>query len=450
MSDAIRPGEQLSPGHSARLGTLARLGQLVSCSLDIDVVLAKIVHATRELFDVAEAAVWLVQENRGDLTLQVREVGETMASYPTGTLRFDEGATGWVATHREPVIIDDVSADPRVVHVDWHRQHGLTSFCALPLVTDDTLLGVLALNGRAPFRFTAEDLDVLGSLVAQAASAIRIARLFAEATRRREEAERLSEVARLLPQLVHRGQIAQHVADVVRELLGAEATTVYGARPGTLDLDSLAHAGRPLAGIDHVPRGTGVVGRAVLERRPIISADVRTDPRIVAIPGASGIRDQGLVARLAVPLIVQDRVVGALCAVDVAGRVFDNDAVRLAQTFVAHAAVALEVAHLLETAQRRSRESEALAAAAREMTESLDVPTVGQRIVERSQALLSARTGRVRLADVNGSLRLIAWSGRPPVYDVDSRPLPPGVGTAGRVFREGRHAWTADELMETA
>src|SRR5262249_7096520 len=48
-----------------------------------------------------------------------------------------------------------------------------------PVIADGHVVAVLSLNGRQPFRFNAYDHSLLDGLVAQAAAAIRNARLFA-------------------------------------------------------------------------------------------------------------------------------------------------------------------------------------------------------------------------------------------------------------------------------
>jgi signal transduction histidine kinase len=427
-----------------RFRTLARLSCSVSSSLDLDTVLGQVVEATRQLFGIAAAAIWLADDQRRTLHLQVRAAGPVVATYPIPVLRFGEGTTGWVAVHRRPVVVDDVYADDRFVNLPWLRQHGITSYCGLPLIADGVLLGVLSLSARTPFLFTTEDDEILESLAAQAASAIRNARLFLEATRRRQDAERIDVIAGLLPQLLGRAEIAQRVAEGVREGLHATAAIVYSTRQDSLDLDRLAWAGSLREVADRLPAGAGMAGFAIAERRPVVSADVRTDPRIRNTP-STALEDADRAARLAVPLIAQERIVGALVVLDGEGREFDEDAIRLTQMFAAHAAVALEAATLLETAERRRQESEALAAAAREIAESLDIAGVGRRTAEHAQALFSSRTVRVRLAEPDGRLRLIASLGRRPAYD-STGPLPAGTGTAGRAFQEGRPFWTSDEL----
>src|SRR5262249_8611644 len=103
------------------------------------------------------------------------------AMYPVRRMAFDEGLPGWVAAHREALAVPDVFADGRILAVDWFRQHDLRSAYVVPIVHQDALLGVLALNGRTPFDLDSEDREMLESFVGQAALAIRNARLYEEA-----------------------------------------------------------------------------------------------------------------------------------------------------------------------------------------------------------------------------------------------------------------------------
>jgi adenylate cyclase len=163
----------------ARLRTLTRLNQLVSSSLDIDRILNGIALAAVELTDAAHVSLWVADE-------------AVEAGHPVKTLRFGEGGVGWVALHRRPLDIPDLLGDERVVARNWFHAHGLRSVHAVPIIHEESLFGVLALLGHEPFDFDADDRDLLDSFVAQAATAIRNARLFTESESRRREAEILT------------------------------------------------------------------------------------------------------------------------------------------------------------------------------------------------------------------------------------------------------------------
>src|SRR5262249_23351251 len=146
--------------------------------------------------------------------------------------------------------------------------------------------------------------------------------------------------------------VAERIASGMGSLLGARTSAVFRLDPETGNLGALALAGdgAPMLGPAIVfPRGTGVSGLAVSTRRAAVTADILHDPRIPLTPEVRArVEQAGYSAVLAVPLMVGDRVIGALGAGDRAGRLFKADEIRLAQTFADQAALALDNAQLYE------------------------------------------------------------------------------------------------------
>jgi len=95
-------------------------------------------------------------------------------------LRKDQGIAGWVASHRETVIVDDVAADPRH-DPTLGRRTGLvarTMIC-VPLIHRGALLGVIqVINKVGGARFTPDEVRLVESLASQAAIAIAHAQLY--------------------------------------------------------------------------------------------------------------------------------------------------------------------------------------------------------------------------------------------------------------------------------
>ena len=163
----------------ARLRSLSRLTAMISSSLARDEVLREICRAAAELMDVAIASFWLVDE--ANETLERRALSDEAmgAGQPVAHAQFGAGGVGWVAQHRRPLVIPDVFADGRVINPNWWREHKLRSACVVPVMHDERLLAVLALNGREPFAIDDEQWSVLESFIAQAAIAIHNASLYA-------------------------------------------------------------------------------------------------------------------------------------------------------------------------------------------------------------------------------------------------------------------------------
>lgn len=178
--------------HAAHLLALARLNQLVSSSLDIDDVLGAIARAAADLMAVPAVLVWSADDARRVLTLRAFSDPGLAANYPATEITYDDGLAGWVAVYRRSVEIPDLAADPRVRPgaSAWVRAHGLSAAMLMPIVFQDTLLGVLALVARAPLAHGPDARELLDGFVAQAAIAIRNARLYAQVSSAHERLQR--------------------------------------------------------------------------------------------------------------------------------------------------------------------------------------------------------------------------------------------------------------------
>jgi diguanylate cyclase (GGDEF)-like protein len=189
-----------------RLRALARLNQLVSASLNTREVLGAIAGAAADLMAVPAVVLWTVDEARETLEVRAFSDERLAADYPVTTLSFGQGVAGWVAKHRCALDVPDLFSDPRGLTADWLRAHELSSAIALPIVLHDRLLGVLGFFGRTPFRRAPDTQDLLETFVAQAAAAIRNARLYEELRVAHEQLERRT---RGLDLLTHTAEVLQ-------------------------------------------------------------------------------------------------------------------------------------------------------------------------------------------------------------------------------------------------
>jgi PAS domain S-box-containing protein len=177
----LRREKAVADRRLARLQGLARLSGVIASSLDLDQVLSEIARAAAQLMGAPAVGLWVADEAARTLEPRAFSDEQLAATYSRRRITFEEGLPGWVAVHRETLVVPDVFADGRILAVDWFRQHDLRSAYLVPIVHQDALLGVLALNGRAPFELDPEARELLESFVAQAARAIRNARLYEEA-----------------------------------------------------------------------------------------------------------------------------------------------------------------------------------------------------------------------------------------------------------------------------
>jgi PAS domain S-box-containing protein len=354
-----------------RLEMLTRLNRLISTSLHLDRVLEEIARAAATLTGPDVASFWIADTTTRTLELAASSNYELDTASLIKKRRFHQGGVGWVATHRQPLNVPNVFADGRVGNLEWFREHKLRSFYATPILFENTLLAVLSLIGTQPFYFASEDQQVFASFTAQAALAIRNARLFEAAERRRREAESITEIGHLLSQSLNPEEIGQHVAEQIHDLLRASSASIFRLAAAAQELTVLATAGATTRVWDKhhtLPWGIGVVGYSVKQHESVLTLDVLNDPRFILTPDVRArIEQTQLRAVLCVPLVVKDRLIGALTVADRPGREFDDDDLQLAQTVADQAALALGNAQHYEDARHTRDFLQSIAA------QSLDV-----------------------------------------------------------------------------
>jgi PAS domain S-box-containing protein len=269
-----------------------------------------------------------------------------------------------------------------------------------------------------------------------------------ERKRAAERAEGLARVSRELVRILDAGHVEELIVSSALSLLRVRSAALYTRDGSSGPLVCTASGGptdrdRWLGGT--LLPGEGVAGRAAVEERPVWSPDFLADPR-VQVPDwlAERANDEGYRAVLAVPLKMQDQVTGVLSVADVAGRAFTEEEVLLLSAFADQAAIAVHNAWVYAQTERARREATELAEVARDLTETLEVLDVGERIVERVLPLFNVRLAIVRVLEPDGALRAVAASGPARVPFGPGHVLPPGVGMMSQVVTEGRPMWTTD------
>ena len=138
-------------------------------------LLGSIVEVARAIFHARASSISLLDEETDEL------VFEAVAGEGSDTLigrRFpsSSGIAGWVLVTRQPLVLDDVTSDPRfardVAENTGYVPKGLMS---VPLLHEERALGVLQVLDRPQrSRFSLEEIDLLGLFAHQAAIAVEV------------------------------------------------------------------------------------------------------------------------------------------------------------------------------------------------------------------------------------------------------------------------------------
>ncbi len=194
--------------------TLAEIGRDVGSVLDLDQLFSRIAQLTKRVIDYRTFGILLLDEESGELEMKVAvQYGEKV---DVPRVRLGEGLVGYAALHREPVLVSDVSQDPRYIKL----VPDVRSELVIPMLLKDRCIGVVDLESPELDAFTKRDVEILTLLASQAAVAIENARLYEEV---RANEERLEKELRF----AQRVQTALLPAGPPKRLKGIEVSAAF-------------------------------------------------------------------------------------------------------------------------------------------------------------------------------------------------------------------------------
>jgi phosphoserine phosphatase RsbU/P len=172
------------------LETLAEIGREMSSILDLDALLTRIASLTKRLIDYRTFGILLLNDDTQQLEMKLAvRYGQGAESK---NFHLGEGLVGWAAQHKEPLLVPDVSQDPRYINLVADARSELV----IPMLIKDRCIGVFDLESPELDAFNKEHQELLTLLASQAAVAIDNARLYEEVRRNEERIEKELRFAR--------------------------------------------------------------------------------------------------------------------------------------------------------------------------------------------------------------------------------------------------------------
>ena len=343
---------------------LREISQTIGQAVDLDETLAVVLTAVRRLFPDSSSEICLYDSDHTLLRTRAVAGEDGFVRAHAAAYGPDQGYTGWIAAHGEPLIVPDVAAlaTPQPLSQELAGGIALGAYIGLPLLRsapspgsppDGVVPGVLGTLETAfarPQAFTATDVRLLGEVAAEAATAVTRAQTYRRARerldRRRQELTVLQRVGR---ELNTTWDLRRLFDLITREAVQATGVAFAGIfRPEPFGQGYLAHS---LYGLDRglsaqlgqtvVPLSTGLVGTVLRTGVAICANDVRA---------AAGYAEllPGTRSELVVPICCEDQIAGVLALESARPDAFDDDALRFAEALADQAALAIGTAQMHE------------------------------------------------------------------------------------------------------
>lgn len=354
--------EQRVQERTRELSTLLTASNNITSTLDLQPLIQKILDELLAVIDYNGAAIYTYNEDEhgGNLDLLLY-----CGPIPQEELRYKWDLTrnfphNEVIRTQAPVIIDDISADSPLArayrelagkHVRYVR-----SWMGIPMIVRQKVIGMLGFDSDVPGYFTTHTANLALAFANQAAVAIDNARLYEAEQERRQETERrrlVAEGLRDILTIINSNRSLETILDYIvaqaGRLLGTESIAIFSYEPeeGLLTVETAIGLDVDLIGGFQARVGSGAVGRAMAERRPVVVEDLAALDWMDDEQRARAKRwTERYKALLAVPMIAREEIYGEMVLFYPEHHDFVAEEIQLVVAVCDQAALAIENARL--------------------------------------------------------------------------------------------------------
>ena len=227
-------------------------------------------------------------------------------------------------------------------------------------------------------------------------------RLLKETEDRAAELAIINSVQKGLASKLEMQAIYDLVGDKIRDIFRTEVVYIAvlnANKADQIDFPYYLDRGKRLSQ-EPIAIGRGITSQVILSRQPLVAGTMQQQ---LDLGGIYDNEEQSQ-SYLGVPIFLGDLVIGVASVQSYQPNAFSDTDIRLLSTLAASMGVALENARLFDETNRRARETAALAEVGHDISSTLDLSTVMDRIAGHAKDLLNADTSAIFLPDSTGQI----------------------------------------------
>ena len=366
----VRLFQELKESLEQQTATSQILGVIASSPTDIQPVLDTVAENAARLCESLDAKIFRVE---GDALHVVASYGPL----PAVPLPINRGSVvGRAVVDREAVHVHDVESEseeefPESKKTQSRGGSSTRTRLAVPLVYEGVAIGAIAVRRMEVSPFTDKQVALLKTFADQAVIAIENVRLFQELQARTRELARsvgelkaLGEVGQAVSSTLDLETVLTRIASHAVQLSGTHGGVIYEYDETTQEFHLRAShrmEDEVVEAIKATPvrLGEGATGRAAITRTPVQIPDILEEREYTGTRARPILVRLGYRSLLAVPLLREQQIMGALTVWRRAPGNFAPEVVNLLQTFAAQSALAIQNARLFREIEDKSRQIEA-------------------------------------------------------------------------------------------
>jgi len=444
-----------SEQRAAELAIINSVQQALAAELNMQGIYDAVGDKIREIFHHVDTEIRIFDPKTGLVHWPFIYEGGQRISIDSLPLP-DKGFGPHVLRTREVLVINENMERAMEVHGSSVMPGTMSEKSAIyvPLVVGDQARGLIKLKSvDREHAFSESDVRLLQTLANAMSVALENARLFDETQRLFKESEQraaelaiINSVQQALAAELNMQGIYDAVGDKIREIFHQAdmGIRIYDPKTNLVHFPYHYENGQRLE-LPSIPLPERGFGPHVLRTRETLVINERMDEAVVAYGSYTQPGTTAEKSGVFVPLVAGDQARGLINLMNMEREhAFSDSDVRLLQTLANSMSIALENARLFDETQRRTREAGALAEVGRDISSTLDLSTVMDRIARHAKDLLNADSAAIFLPETGKNLYRAIVAVGDIAENLLSETIQPGIGIIGSLIEAGRAEFVND------
>lgn len=331
---------------------LARANQIAS-NTELDELLKEMLDLIALICGADAGTLYLLDKENNELVFKVIQGGDKNLKLVGQRISTSEGIAGKTLREAKPIVVNDLQNDPHWMGPVGDFQKELSNTISFPLLLRGEAIGVVQV-----FNYSHTPLQLVQLLGNRMASEIEKAVLLQASEQRGQRLETLVGIIQEISSTLDRDQLLNSIIESARELLNAEASSLFllDEATGDLILSIARNINQTSLPRIRIPGGQGIIGHVIETGETVLVSDANTDERHYdGVDRTTGLDTRSI---LAVPLrtptiilgqergITESKIIGGLEAINKIEGTFNQEDIQLLNALADQAAGVLLLARL--------------------------------------------------------------------------------------------------------
>jgi PAS domain S-box-containing protein len=324
------------------LKVFKKVTRLISMVLDHQQVMDTIVSSLPDLLDIDACTIRLLDPGTNTFVLGAAH-GLSLEYLSRQSIDTEE--TMEMIKSGYPVAKVDLDEDPTYQDRDIAAKEGIKSVLTLPILFQDSIIGIMRLLTKSQRLFTSEEISFAMALAEQVGVAISNGRMFKEMENQVDFMNEVQRISRMVNSTLDLDSVLNTIVERIPVSLNAMGCTLRLFNPQTNQLELVASYGVSKTYLENSFIEDEKNVTMVLSGEPIAIYDVEHDERVL---NKENMTREGIQSLLAVPIKVGDEIIGVLRIFSARHRSFSSSEVNFAVTVAEAGGTAIQNARMYQ------------------------------------------------------------------------------------------------------